>query len=334
MVYAQQVVCLHVGIAHEGGAHSGGLHDGHGEQGVEVFLATAGVALVLEQRVAGAGCELALLGYLAGAELMAGGGESVAVVVVHHALGSEVILDIVDEPLLAHLLLQGSAPDALGDGTRLIVGHTVHIAKDVAEGQFHDFHAVALAYELRVAYHTLQTEGGHAAVGEHEGPRVGHHLAHPQQVRQLVEVGQVHTHIGLQPDGAAVGGEVDALVAVLHDDHQLAVAFQLGYAPVHAQEEVYPVHILLYLGIDLAGHHKLLIVAGVDGGQHLYLRGGLRQLGLCGLEGGGGGGILSLRGHVFGIACTAGALPEVGVGEASHDGAHHQFLVHCFFFHL
>ncbi|MBR6866312.1 MAG: hypothetical protein IKM80_03595, partial [Bacilli bacterium] len=34
-----------------------------------------------------------------------------------------------------------------------------------------------------------------------------------------------------------------------------------------AKEEVHLVHTLLYLGIDLTGHHELLVVTGIDGGK-------------------------------------------------------------------
>ena len=117
----------------------------------------------------------------------------------------------------------------LGDGSGLFVGHLVHILEDVAERQLHDFHAVARANQLRVADDALQAEGRHGTVRQHQCTGVGHHFAHPQEVGYLVQVLQVHAHVCLDAYAAAVCSEVDAFVAVLHDDHGFAVALEIFY---------------------------------------------------------------------------------------------------------
>ena len=73
------------------------MHDGHGEQCIEVFLAAAGVAFVFEQRVAGTWGELAPLGYLTRTQLMAGCGESVTVIDLHHFFCGQIVFDVIDK---------------------------------------------------------------------------------------------------------------------------------------------------------------------------------------------------------------------------------------------
>ena len=264
---------------------------------------------------------------------MAGGAEGIAVIDIHHLLGRQVVFDVVDEPVSPDLDFHRSSHQSLGDGTGFFIGHLVHILENVTEGELHNLHAITLTDELGVADDALQSKSGHAAVGEHEGAGVCHDFAHPEGVGDLVEVTQVHADIGLHTDRTAVGGEVDAFIAVLQDDDGLAVALQLGDAPVHAKEEIHLVEPLLDLGVDVAAHDETFVVTGIDGRQQLYLGCDLAQNVLRRFKSGGGGCTLCLRCHVLGVAGAARTFPEVGVGQTAHDGSDDEFLVHGFFSH-
>ena len=201
------------------------------------------------------------------------------------------------------------------------------------EGQLHDLETVPLAQDLRVAYQALDAEGGLATGGKYQGPRVGDGLADPQDVGDLVEILEVHAHVGLHADGAAVGGEVNALVAVLQDHHGLFIALQLGDAPVHAQEEVHPVHTLFYLSEHILADHEFLVVAGIHGGQEFDLIRRAPERFHRGRKGGVGGLFFRLGGHILQMPCTAGTLPKVGVRETAHDGANDEFQFHGLLLH-
>ena len=259
--------------------------------------------------------------------------EGIAVIDVHHLLGCQIVFDIVDEPVFVDLRLQGTTYNLFGNRTRLLVGHLVHEFKDVAEWQFDNLHTVTRTDEFRVTDDALQTESRHRTVGQHQRTRVGYHLAHPQDMGNLVEVFQVHADVSLDTDTTAIGSEVDAFVAVLQDDHGFAIAFQFRNAPVHTEEEIYLVQAIFYLLIDIALNKEPLIIAGIHCRQHLYFRSctlqrlhGIGKSFVCRSS-------LCLGCHIFCITCTAGTFPEVGMGEASHDGAHHQLQIHRFLFH-
>ena len=89
---------------------------------------------------------------------MAGGGEGVALVDVHHPLRGQVVFDVVDEPVGVDLHVVGTMDDLLSDGTGLFVFDLVHIGHDAAEGQLHNLEAVLLAQDLRVADEALNAE--------------------------------------------------------------------------------------------------------------------------------------------------------------------------------
>ena len=259
---------------------------------------------------------------------MAGGGEGVAAVALHHCARRQIVFDVRREVLQTHSRVHRSAQQLVHQRRGGLVRDPVHVIKDAGEGHLDNFHAVAPAQNFRIADQTLNAEGGLRARGQHQRARAAHHLAHPQQMQQRVQILSIHADIGFSAEGTAVGGEVDALVSVLQNDERLVIALQLRRAPAHGKEHVHTVD----LRVDLIEHalrcYEVLAIARVNGGKHFDFRRHILQARLLCGEDPVEGGLLGLGRHVLAMTGAARALPEMGVVETADDRQDDQLFIH------
>ena len=149
----------------------------------------------------------------------------------------------------------------------------------------------------------------------------------------LIYILQIHSHICLNSDGAAISGKINSFISILPDDNRFSVTLQFWDSPSHAKEAVNFVHVFTDFIKHLFLYNKRFIVSDIQRLLKFHFTDHILQCFNRAFEGFISSLCLCLNCHILFTTCATRTFPEMCVCQASDQRSYYKLNIHCFLFH-